>query len=359
MEFLAGHVFTDRGFRRGYVGIEDGRTVAVAEGKPPATPLAEGVVLPAPINMHTHAGDAFLRPRPIPRDLERVVKPPDGLKHRWLRDARPKEVQAGMAGFLAEAERAGTAGIVDFREGGVEGARLLRDLAPDRDFVRIYGRPAGMGYDEREVRDLLDVADGIGISSVSDLDRDVVSELRDAARQRRRGFALHASEAVREPIDRVLDLGPDFVVHMCKGTREDFREIASAAIPIVVCPRASAHWGLEPPVPEMLAAGCSVALGTDNGMLCSPDLWTEIRALQASGGLTDDELLKMGTFAGWKALNRDSGITPLRPGERAAFVVFKNARNPYASVLGPGAEIVFCTRGGTHASPAKEDPPPH
>ncbi len=45
---------------------------------------------------------------------------------------------------------------------------------------------------------------------------------------------------------------------------------------MAVCPRSNAFYGMVTPVDRMLDAGIDLAFGTDNAMLCSPDLRPEV-----------------------------------------------------------------------------------
>ncbi|MBO6083576.1 MAG: hypothetical protein J6O90_00630 [Candidatus Methanomethylophilaceae archaeon] len=130
-------------------------------------------------------------------------------------------------------------------------------------------------FDPNEVDMLLDAADGIGISSISDLPDSYCSALADAAHRRGKGLALHASERVREDIESVLALEPDFIVHMCEATDSDLRRCADAGVPAVICASSNIYFGKVPPLKRMCDAGLEFSLGTDNAMLCPPDIMTE------------------------------------------------------------------------------------
>jgi cytosine/adenosine deaminase-related metal-dependent hydrolase len=133
--------------------------------------------------------------------------------------------------------------------------------------------------------DILSVADGIALPSVTDMERSYVEKCADAAHKAGKPFAIHASERIREDMEFILSLEPAFVVHMVAATDRDLRMTADAGVPVVVCPRSNAYFGIAAPVVRMLDAGITVALGTDNAMLCTPDLRPE--ALMVSRMLSD------------------------------------------------------------------------
>jgi len=117
------------------------------------------------------------------------------------------------------------------------------------------------------------------LPSISDMDRGYIDSVADHVHKRGKMLALHVSERVREDIGKVISLEPTFVVHMTKATKSDIRSCAGSGIPVVVCPRSNAFFGSVPPTKEMIDAGIKIALGTDNAMLCSPDMRAEMNCL--------------------------------------------------------------------------------
>ncbi len=259
------------GPRPGYVMIVNNKIVESGEGECPEKPDIRGVALCDVVNGHTHCADYGLR---IPRgmSLEELVAPPNGLKHRYLRRAPEGKIAESIRKFSADSRGSGAEAFVDFREGGAAGCRLLRANAPD---AFILGRPTSPKFDLNEIDDILDVANGIGISSVSDMDHRYIEAVADAVRSRRKVFAMHVSERIREDIDLVLSLDPAFVVHMCEATDSDITKCAEAEVPIVVCPTSNAYFGKVSPIDRAQRLGADLAIGTDNGMICSPDILAE------------------------------------------------------------------------------------
>ncbi len=256
-----------------------GRVVEKRTDPPAEAPDVEGLMVPAPVNAHTHVGDALVRlvrGEVVPRDLAAVVAPPDGLKHRILRSAARGELLEGVRGVAREMLAVGCRRFLDFREGGLEGVELLEEALQGLPVEpTVLARPRGMGYEEAEVEAILDRAHGIGLSSIDDVGLEVAEALAAHVHERGKVLALHASEGVREPVDRLLALDPGFVVHMVHATREDLEAVAEAGVPVVVCPRSNVHFSELPPVAEMVEAGVTVALGTDNAMLHEASPWLE------------------------------------------------------------------------------------
>ncbi len=261
-------------------------------------------------NCHTHLGDAFIS---LPRGdwtVEQLVAPPDGYKHRRLRDASRDEVIEGMQRALRVMRDGGATHFVDFREGGLEGIRLLDEAVRQVDDMTaiIMARPREQCYDKKEMDMLLERADGIGVSSAADWPSD---ELRQVAAHVHRCdglFALHASEGVREKIHAVLGLQPSFLVHLCRATDDDLRAVADEGVPVVVCPRANAFFGLRPPIERMLELDVPVMLGTDNAMLVSPDIREETACLRQHFAVSREDVAAMTAARPRKYLNVGGNI---------------------------------------------------
>lgn len=304
---LEGMVSDRRGFRPGYLIVEDGRAVEVGGGECPVRPDRKGIVLMDTVNGHTHCADYGLRVPPG-MSLQELVAPPDGLKHRYLREAPDTEISSNMSRFAHDSRASGAVTFVDFREGGARGCRMLRESAPE---AVILGRPVSPEFDPEEIDDILSVADGIGISSVSDMDPGYIEAVADAVRERRMVFAIHVSERVREDIDFVLSLDPAFVVHMCEATDSDILKCAEAEVPIVVCPTSNRYFGKVPPIARAEALGADLAIGTDNGMIRSPDMVAEAlefaRTAEAQGGDPETVWSALWKLSG-KILNQHSNI---------------------------------------------------
>ena len=233
--------------------------------------------MPSPVNGHTHLGDAVSVREPPPGPVARLVAAPGGYKFRLLASASPAAKRTAIRRALDRMRRSGVAATIDFREEGRAGVDLLRAAARGAG-VRVValGRPLARPVDRAELDDLLRVADGIGLSSARDereIDRRAIAA---ACRSVGKPFALHASEAVREPPDRFLDPRPDLLVHLAKATHDDLRAVADARISVAVCPRSNALFGRQPDLAAMERIGVRLLLGTDNAMFQAPSIWREL-----------------------------------------------------------------------------------
>ena len=277
MRYISGQIYDGGEFRRGYIGIENGTVVESGDGAPPGRPYIRGIVVPGLVDCHTHVGDAGLKV-PAGIGLEELVAPPDGLKHRYLRDVPDGDLISSVKTFTDRMYANGITRFADFREGGLKGCRLLAQARP-RPSATVLGRPASAEYDGNEADAILSEADGIGLPSISDMNAGYIDSVADLVHKRGKILALHVSERVREDIDRVISLEPSFIVHMTKASKGDLAKCAAHGIPIVICPTSNAFFGNIPPVRDMMDAGVKIALGTDNAMLCPPDMRPEMRRL--------------------------------------------------------------------------------
>lgn len=322
MECVAGVIWRPgEGAAEGWLLHDGGRILDAGEGRPPQAPAATGFVMPAPIDAHTHVGDRVGRGVDIRGlSLAEVVAPPHGLKHRLLRDTPPEALEAGMRAAMAEARAAGTRTIVDFREQGVDGLRMLRRAARGLDLrVVAMGRP--VAWTDAELDDVAREADGIGLSALGDVADDAPERAAAAARRHRKPFALHLSEARREDVGRALDLRPQFLVHVATATDDDLRAIAAARVPIVTCPRSNERFGLRADAPRMLALGIPLAIGSDNAMLHANDALEDARVLAARHpDVPCERWLEALTLGGARALG-EAPRSWLRRGDDAALVV--------------------------------------
>jgi cytosine/adenosine deaminase-related metal-dependent hydrolase len=320
------------------------------------------------------------------------MMPPDGLKHQALRQTAPDDITTGIADALDCMLATGTLTFVDFREGGRSGVDVLRRASaasPVRAValgrfgayppqpVEQLERNAGRLTDANlaEVEAILEAADGFSLVTGNDLTDEALEQVGTFVRQRGRLLAVHAAEAPgyrtisltrtgRSDVPRVLEhLRPDFVVHLTLATVDELDSVAKAGVPAVVCPRIQGVMGLGVPRFDwMLERGMLVALGTDNLMLCGPDLLREleyssrvVRALRTSATYPSArQLLQMVTINPARILGRDREIGSLEPAKRADAVVFDARSANLRPVRDPVATLVNRADGRDVAAVVRE-----
>ena len=356
---------------------------------------AEGLLLlPGLINAHTHVGDSVAKDFTSNPDLSSTVDPIVGIKRKILSRTDPTHLEAFMKNTAVSMLKSGIAAFADFREGGLDGVKLLRraifglKIKPlilgriEKYFEGPYPQPnsgtdtVGSSADTSvlpgEVFEVLDVSDGLGLSGSNENTNSSLTDYSKAVRNynktsnigTRRLLAIHTAESqettalsIRKfgltEVERAIKfLQPDFVVHMTQATDREIAAIATNKIGVVVCPRSNGLLGCGiPKIADMMNNGCIVGLGTDNVMLNSPDLfkemdyiWKVTRAIGANQ-ITARDILKMATVNGAQNLHLNSGC--IEPG-RSADIVFIDKRHvdlypihdPYAAIVqraGPGS----------------------
>ena len=323
MDYVSGEIFTVNGFKGGYLGFEKDKIVESGSGYPPKKPVCKGLIVPSFINAHTHIGDSFIRDKNIklPKDIEKLVAPPYGLKHKLLKEVSDEDVIKGMEESVDTMIKAGTKCFCDFRENGILGISQLKSALKLWNISSvILSRPDTLTYDRDEVDLLLKNSEGIGLSSISDWDYSEMKKIARHTKKKNKIFAFHASERIREEIDLILDLKPDFLVHMVKAEESDLIRVKECNIPIVLCPRSNSFFGLKPDMELLKKIGIELLLGTDNAMLSSLDILDELRYVKdVAPVFSVDELLNMITYTARKALNLSPSI--LGSSSPADFVV--------------------------------------
>lgn len=311
----------------GNVYIEDG-IIREIEELDESSMKSKNWIVPRFINAHTHIGDTLLKDPPLGsdissyaygRDLDSLVRPPDGLKHRFLANLSHEAAVDSMESAIWDMYQNGISVFADFREGGVAGVSALTEASKNagRDIHPIiFGRPtlnASKTQDSfnlstshmflDELRDLLETADGIGVSGANDVDEYVLAKIASKTQSKRKKLAIHAGEKDRSDIESALSFDPDLLIHMTHADSIDLKTVAEEEIPITVCVRSNLVTGAGlPPVLDMLEAGISVSIGTDNVMLNAPDMFEELHFLSKIYGINDATLFKMAAINGANAL---------------------------------------------------------
>jgi cytosine/adenosine deaminase-related metal-dependent hydrolase len=336
MDIVSGEILTREGLKKGYIRFNREVILEIGEDNPPQKPICEGLIVPSFVNAHTHIGDSFIQDKGInlPKKIEDLVAPPNGLKHKLLRETSDEEIIKGMEKSINLMLKSGTNYFYDFRESGILGiSQLKAALKLCKISSVILSRPDSLNYDTTELDVLLKNSDGVAISSISDWDYSELQKVAKKTRSKNKIFALHGSERIRENIDDILNLKPNFLVHMIKATKADIVKVKENKIPIVICPRANSYYGLRPNYKLLKKIGVNLLLGTDNAMLNSPIILDEISYLKSAiKEFSVMELLYMTTFGARKALNLECDI--LGPNSKAEFVVIdkKTLRPLYNSV---------------------------
>jgi len=343
MRYVEGHILQYDGgwkFIKGAVSFENGIIKKMLD-KSPVKPVARGVIIPRFVNAHTHIGDSVVKN--ASGGLEELVAPPNGLKFRVLRESSDREVVDAMKKTVDDMFCSGISVFCDFREFGIKGINQLNMALKNKKIKCVkMSRPENLEYHRDEVNEILEKGEGIGVSSALDWDYYELKKLAEHTKRRNKLFALHVSERIREDIDKILDLKPDFLIHMTKASEDDLEIVADHDIPIVVCPRSNIFFGNIPNIPLMVKKGLMLMLGSDNAMINNPDMFTEMefayKISRLYGGIHPEAIFNMVTVNPWNLFNAHGGI---EEGGPADFLVLNTHSSMDAIVKCSSRHISF------------------
>ncbi|MFP4143006.1 MAG: amidohydrolase family protein [Thermoplasmata archaeon] len=308
METYSGPFLADDGFVQARIEVEESEIKTFEEG---AEGGKDAIIIPSLYDSHTHIADSVVKEPPT-GTIEEIVGP-GGLKHRKLSQATEEELINAMSRYIREMSSFGVSHFIDFREGGIKGIDLLRKAVEyaDEDISSgIMGRPAERKYDEKEIEDILSLSDGMGLSAYRDWDESELFKVVDKIRSQGKPLAMHCSEDVKEPVDKVLDLDVHHLVHMIEADRYDLEKCAEEDVPVVICPRSNMFFGKMPDIPKMVDSGVTLLLGTDNAMITNSNIFREMetayRAARMKGGVSPIEILMMCTWNPRETLKLDT-----------------------------------------------------
>ncbi len=318
---------------RGYLVVRDGLIEKISEGSPPgrAIDLKRGFILPPFVNAHTHVADSVSKELYLGLAQPQVVGP-GGEKFRALGSRSRSELIASVRATLQDMFRTSTLAHCDFREGGAEGVELLRGASHKAVKSIIMGRPSAL----EELKIVLKKSDGIGLPSLEAFDEEGLRSISEQTKRAKKLLSVHVAElaSARDEVERALELSPSFIVHATHANEEDFVSLQRNNVPVVFCPRANSLLGVGvPPIHLALAANARFCIGTDNAMVCQPNIFEELsfawaclrRADAAAGGEEARKLLRAATIEPQKLFNLPWG--PVEEGGSATFMVLTPGNN--------------------------------
>ncbi len=172
--------------------------------------------------------------------------------------------------------------------------------------------------------------------------------------------------SILEYLTRLSDVPRALVVHGNYLAKPEMEFLAqhAATMTVVYCPRTHAYFQHAPyPLAEMLAAGVSVALGTDS-RASNPDLsiLAEMQFLASRHpAVPPATLLHLATHAGAKALGIGHRVGTLATGMQADLTIVQLPdgplpKDPHEALLLPTAKVVETWLGGQVAYSATRQP---
>ena len=329
------------------------------------------LLIPGLINSHTHIGDSIAKDIALDMDPDSKINPIFGIKQKILRETEPKKLIHFMRNTVKSMLKKGTTTFVDFREGGLDGVLLMQKVLSNTPIRSIIlGRieyyqskdqikrntPIPQSY-QNQIDQLLKNCDGIGISGSNENSDSSLKQFSKIKKIR----AIHCAETKQSYLKskqttrkteprRSMLLKPDFLVHMTYASKSDLNMASKKTRGIVVCPRANASLAEGiPNIVQMMKMNCNVAIGTDNVMINSPDLFREMDFLwKVTMGIHQKRIepksiLKMVTVNAGKILGKKIGC--IKEGYLADAVFIKKndldldpLQNPHASIVHRASE---------------------
>lgn len=332
----------------------------------------EGLLLiPGFVNCHTHIGDSIGKDFTINSSVDQRIHPVFGVKTKILKNSSSNNLSNFIKNSCHSMIRKGITTFVDFREGGLDGVKLLRDSTASIPIRAIILGRVDFYNNSKEIKNntsfpvernselnqILEQSDGLGISGANEYSDSNLNHFSKIKKIR----AIHSSETLESVKNslkitgnsetiRALKLKPDFLVHMTFASTNDLKKAAKITRGIVVCPRANASLAEGiPDIELMKKAGCTIGIGTDNVMINSPDMFREMDYLwKVTMGVNKKriepkEILKMATVNGEKILQKKIGI--IKEGYLADCIFIDKhsidleiMHNPYAAIVHRASE---------------------
>lgn len=342
--------------------VEDGRIIEISkdarEGK--IIDVDGSVVCPSFINGHVHIGDSIIKDEGYGLTLSEMVKPPNGVKHVALSKASDDELIGAMKDSMWDMVYSGTTHFIDYREGGIEGVKLLREASKDIPIKPIilgrddsfYGDDPDLGKVKTAIRKLLKVADGIAPSGFGEITSEVADLIVEECNRQDKISSIHVGESESNQIESLNTYGvseigkgikSDFnqLVHLTNPKSDDLTSVAKSNQNVVVCPRANATLNVGvAPLNRMLDLGIRPLIGTDNVMLNSPNMLRELEftlklmSVYYKNYINPVDLLKMATtnICAFN-INKIVQKSVIMENNFAEFIVYKSfSKNPYLNL---------------------------
>jgi cytosine/adenosine deaminase-related metal-dependent hydrolase len=329
------------------------------------------VIIPGFVNAHTHIGDSIAKDVSLESTAEARIHPIHGIKSKILKNTKPAQLANFMKNSCLSMIKNGITTFADFREGGLEGVLLLKKTTstlPIRSIIlgrveyyqkqkEIIQKASFAQSKKKELDAILQKCDGMGVSGANEYSDSALKYYSETKKIR----AIHSAETEQSCVmskkmtgksetQRCLLLKPHFLVHMTHASKKDLCLTARKTSGIVVCPRANAALAEGiPDIEMMIKTGNTVAIGTDNVMINSPNMFREMDYLWKVSmaihkkRIDAKQILKMATSNAGKILNKKIGS--IREGYLADCVIIdKHAielepmHNPHASIVHRASE---------------------
>lgn len=343
--------------------VDDGKIIEInedaCEGK--IIDCKGCIVSPTFLNGHVHIGDSIIKDEGYGLTLDEMVKPPNGVKHVALLNADKEDIIEAMKVSMWEMVNTGTTHFIDYREGGIEGVKLLIEASKDIPIKPIilgrddsfYGDNPDLNEVKKSVERILKIADGIAPSGFGEIKTEVANLITSECRKQNKISSIHVAESEEvqlnslqkygeSEVKRAIESNFNQIVHGTNLKIDDLELIKESKINLCVCPRANATLNVGvAPLGKLIKNGIEPILGSDNLMLNSPNMLSELEftiklmAISQNYNINPRLLLKMATTnIVSSSLNDKINKSFVAENSPAEFIVFKQkSNNPYLSII--------------------------
>ncbi|MCX5876610.1 MAG: amidohydrolase [Deltaproteobacteria bacterium] len=374
--------------------IEDGAVVivgdtivevgerAVLSGKHPGVEQLiqpHGLVMPGLVNTHTHAAMACFRgladDLPLMTWLTEYIFPVEA-------NLNPEMVYQSSLLSMAEMIKSGTTSFCDMylfakevaratAESGMRGwlGEVLYDFPSPN-----YGAPEnGIAYLEELLAEYCDhplISITVDPHAVYTCSPDLLKRLKGVAEKHGVAYVIHLSETREEvegclakyghtPVMHLDTLGilDDQVVadHCVVLTEAEIALLAQRSVKVAHCPESNMKLASGvAPVPELLAAGVTVGLGTDGAasnndvdMFGEMDTAAKLHKVHRLDPtvMSAETTLRMATLGGAKLLGAETRIGSLEPGKKADLIVLDMNKPHLTPMYNIPSHLVYAATG--------------
>ena len=256
----------------------------------------------------------------------------------------------------------GISHFIDYREGGLEGVKLIKEASKDIPITPIilgrdssfYGEDPNYHQVKVAIRKLLKHADGIGLSGFGEIDTTVAEIICEKCEAAGKISSIHVAESENnqfasiektsktEP-QRAFEAGFNQVVHMTNPKNDDIDLLSKSKSSLTICPRSNGALSVGIiPLFEVLKTGVKPLIGSDNIMINRPNLFREMEfTLKIMKGFSKNyiapvEVLKMATtnVCITDSLSEKIKKSYIEEGHNAEFMIInQKSNNPYLSLI--------------------------
>ena len=357
---------TSDAVRNGYVLVKDGRIVRVGSEAPP--PDVECVnfpgcaMIPGFVNAHTHLELTLFRDilgnLPFAEWIGQLVR----IKYG---SCTPEVLRLSARVGAIEMLRAGVTTVGEVMDVGSGWEAMLEFGLQGIAYQEVFGpaeeaAPGALSalqekVDQHRKRETSTQRVGVSPHAPYTVSKPLYEGVRDYARRESLPMTAHIAESGDETLfvrdgtgpfaaahgkrdivvvarharpvaylDKLGLLGPDMLaVHVIEIDAEDLQRLRETGTFVVHCPKSNAFLGHGVArVADMRRLGIGVALGTDSvASNDSIDMFGEMRRAQEQQGLSFEDVFRMATTEGARALGMETQLGSLEAGKRADFAV--------------------------------------